>query len=663
MKLEIETGLQDYHTSTSMEWLETNGRGGYSSGTVSGANTRSYHGLFVAAVHPPVGRTVLLSKLEENIFVDGKSYMLSCNQFPEYIFSAPLLHLKKFEKNPLPVFHYALQGIELKKTICFSSDENVLAITYEVLQAKEEFKMELKPFIAYRDFHSLAKANHHINNIATFEENTLLIEPYPEHPPLFIYVQDSAFRFAPEWGYGFEYAMEHARGLRFHEDLFMHGQFILKLVKGDKISIVISTEEIIEKDAFKILNGEKARRKTLFDGLRVKDDFTKTLALAADQFLVQRGDLKTIIAGYHWFSDWGRDTMIALPGLCLVTGRYDDAKKILQVFAKSLDKGMIPNRFPDAGEVPEYNTVDATLWYFIAIYKYYQYSEDVDFILNDMLPVLEEIIKWHKHGTRYNIHVDTDGLIYSGQHGVQLTWMDAKVGDWVVTPRQGKAVEINALWYNALKILAEFYVLKNNPSRATAIEEEALKVKQSFLGGFLNSENNTLYDCIDSNFKSLEIRPNQIFAISLPFALVDTKTAQSILKIVENDLLTPYGLRSLSPQDPSYIGYYKGDQLSRDGAYHQGTVWSWLLGPYISAKIKVEGKSGAAFIKDLLLHFERHFLEAGIGTVSEIFDGNAPYKPNGCIAQAWGVSEILRSYIEDVCGSGKTLPLAVYKEA
>ena len=650
MKLQfLSEQLQDYQYASSLEWIETNGLGGYSSGTVSGANTRSYHGLFVAAVHPPVGRTVLLSKLEEKLIIGGQTHMLSCNQFHKYLFCSPLKSLKAFSKDPFPTFNYKVDAVEIKKTICFVHNENILAISYEVITAQEPFTMELKPYLAYRDFHSLGKENNAISPVAEFGNNTLFIKPYADQVPLQIYVEDSSFRFSPEWAYGFEYAMEHSRGLNYHEDLYMHGQFILKLKQGSKISVIISLDDTPKKDALRYISGEKKRRLSLYESLPVQDDLTKILALAADQFLVQRGDLKTIIAGYHWFSDWGRDTMIALPGLCLVTGKFADAKKIIKAFAKSLDKGMIPNRFPDAGEIPEYNTVDATLWYFVAIYKYYQYTKDKTFIQEKMIPVLEEIISWHIKGTRYNIHVDTDGLIYSGQNGVQLTWMDAKVGDWVVTPRQGKAVEINALWYNALKIMSEFYTLDKNEIGASKMNELSINVKNSFLSQFSNLSNNTLYDCINGDFKSEEVRPNQLFAISLPFSLLEDQTSAAILKIVEDELLTPYGLRSLSIHDPAYVGTYKGDQLSRDGAYHQGTVWSWLLGPYITAKIKIEGVEGRNSIKTFLKQFMHHFTEAGIGTVSEIFDGNAPYTANGCIAQAWGVSEVLRAYIEDVC--------------
>ena len=337
--------------------------------------------------------------------------------------------------------------------------------------------------------------------------------------------------------------------------------------------------------------------------------------------------------------------MISLPGLCLVTGRYDDAKRILKAFAQVVDKGMIPNRFPDEGETPEYNTVDATLWYFVAIFEYLRYSNDAPFVKKELYPVLKEIIGWHFKGTRYNIKVDTDGLLMAGEPGTQLTWMDAKVGDWVVTPREGKAVEINALWYNALRIMEDF--AKNFGLEADQKDFGiwAKTTQHAFNEQFVN-ENNTLFDVIKDGFKDPSIRPNQLFAISLPFEIVSKEVAKAIVKEAEVHLLTTKGLRSISNKDPKYVPYYHGDQLSRDGSYHQGTTWSWLIGPFLTAKLKTEGKTAIPKVKKILDEFAKHFQEAGIGQVSEIFDGNAPYCPKGCMAQAWGVAEPLRVYME-----------------
>jgi predicted glycogen debranching enzyme len=497
----------------------------------------------------------------------------------------------------------------------------------------------------------LNKRNDAINRSAVFYNGLLQLDPYKGLPSLFIYVDDSSFMFKPDWYVNFEYKREQERGLAFHEDLFSHGNFRIKMSKGRKIGVVISTSDFVEKDAFKIIDKERTRRTSLFDKLPVKDDFTKILSLATDQFLVKRDlDLKTIIAGYHWFSDWGRDTMISLPGICLVNGRFDEAKKILKSFALHVNQGMIPNRFPDNGKEPEYNTVDASLWFFIAIKKYLDYSHDQEFVLNELLPYLKEIIESHFMGTRYNIMVDQDHLLYAGQHGVQLTWMDAKTGDWVVTPRMGKAVEINALWYNALQIISDLLKKNGEGIESMKYRDHAQKVKESFVEKFLSPEKGYLYDCINGNDIDDSFRPNQLFAISLPFPLLDKEQSLFILRMIEEKLLTPFGLRSLSSDDPKYMANYNGNQYSRDAAYHQGTVWSWLLGPYLTAKIKLEGDVGKNAARKLLKNFEKHFQDACIGNVSEIFDGNAPFYPKGCIAQAWSAAEILRSYIEDIHG-------------
>jgi predicted glycogen debranching enzyme len=641
--------ISDFQISSSQEWLETNGLGGWASSSVSGANTRNYHGLFVSAIKPPVDRAVLLSKLEENVLIKEHRYELSTNQFPQKIAAEGLKFLTKFTKDLFPVFQFNVGSVEIKKTIAAIYQEDVVVVTYEVTKAEAEFILELKPFIAFRDYHSLSKDNSHINKAAEFGNGVLKLKPYDGFPSLYIFVNDSVFNFNPAWFHNFEYKQEQERGLRYAEDLFSHGNFFLKLKEGSKVGIVISTSPTTSTDAFALLAKEKIRREALIEDLPVKDHLSKILSMAADQFLVKRGeDLRTIIAGYHWFGDWGRDTMISLPGICLVNGRYEEAAKILKAFSLCIDQGMIPNRFPDQGEHPEYNTSDATLWYFVAIKKYLDYTDDETFVINELLPGLYNIIEWHDKGTRYNIRIEEDGLLYGGEHGSQLTWMDAKVGDWVVTPRIGKAVEINALWYNALLIMSELTRRERKIKESHSFHQRAEKVKAAFLATFLNNEKGYLYDYVNGNEKDSSFRPNQLFAISLPYPLLDNELGLSILKMIEDKLLTPYGLRSLAQDDPKYIPYYKGDQLSRDGAYHQGTVWSWLLGPYITAKIRLEGEEGKQAVMKLLTKFETHFYEAGIGTVSEIFDAEAPFVPKGCIAQAWGVAEVLRAYAEDL---------------
>ncbi len=640
---------QNFDKATTKEWLETNGLGGWASSTICGTNTRNYHGMFVIATKPPVGRIVALSKLEETIIIDNNKYELQANQFPGSICDSGLKYFTKFTKGIFPAFQYNIGEVEIEKTIAAIHGKDIVVVIYEVKKAPAPFTMELKPLVAGRDYHSLSKANDSISRETVFGDNVLTLKTYKDIPPICIQVKGASFKSHPDWFLNFEYKEEQARGLSFAEDLFCHGNFIVHLKQGSKLGIIISTEEYSQSDAFELLAGEQKRRELLFEQLPLQNSFTKTLALAADQFVVKRGeDLKTIIAGYHWFSDWGRDTMIALPGICLATKKYEDAKKIIRSFSHHIHQGIIPNRFPDSGETPEYNTVDATLWYFIAIKKYLDYTGDKDFVLNEMYPHLKDIIAWHEKGTHYNIHVEPDGLLYSGEYGVQLTWMDAKIGNWVVTPRMGKAVEINALWYNALMILSDFAGLKGIDADKTEYSKKGDIVKKAFKETFVIKDKGYLYDFVNVQERNDDIRPNQIFALSLPYEILDKVTSMSVLKTVEEHLLTPYGLRSLSPEHYKYEGHYGGNQWSRDGAYHQGTVWSWLLGPYITAKIRLEGDFGKTVVERLLNNFQHHFSDAGIGTISEIFDGDAPYYPKGCIAQAWSVAEVLRAYLEDV---------------
>jgi predicted glycogen debranching enzyme len=656
---------QNFDEAIRREWLETNGLGGWASSTIAGAHTRRYHGLLVAATHPPVGRMVLLSKLDETIVLSGQRFELGCNRYPGAIHPRGFQYLQSFSREFFPVFEYEVSGVQLRKTIAAVNGENTTLVLYEVLQAPATFLLELRPFVAYRDYHSTTHANDFIRHEAHFNNGLFRAQPYDGTPELFISVPGAGFEAHPDWYRNFEYSIEQYRGLDFQEDLFTHGLFKLTLKTGDRLDVsgsielaevsptrlgvIISTTNPNGRDAFKLFNEEKRRREQLLTGPANKDDFSRTLTLAADQFVVKRGEnLRTIVAGYHWFSDWGRDTMISLPGLCLVTGRYEDAKKILRAFAQSTSQGMLPNRFPDAGEHPEYNTVDATLWFFVAIYKYLQYTGDEAFVRDELMPILRDIIIWHDRGTRYNIHVDKDGLLYAGEPGVQLTWMDAKVGDWVVTPRQGKAVEINALWYNALAIYAELSKRFGNTAEAKQFAQRAQQVHAKFNEVFWNETGGCLYDYIDGDHRDVSIRPNQIFALSLPFPLLESQRAKQVLKMVEEKLYTPVGLRSLAADHPDYRPHYGGDQWSRDSAYHQGTVWAWLLGPFVSAIVRVEGVAGKKRAKKILENVLPHLNDAGLGTISEIFDAEPPHADRGCMAQAWSVAEVLRAYIEEV---------------
>ncbi|SHH62839.1 glycogen debranching enzyme, putative [Chryseolinea serpens] len=645
MKFDKKT-LSDFDQSLRLEWLETNGIGGYASGTVSGANSRKYHGLLVSAQHPPVGRVVALSKLEETLVVKGpgnteERFELGANQYPGAVHPKGFQYLKNFERQLFPVFTYEAGGVEIRKTIAAVHGENTTLVIYEVIRARRPFTLELLPLSSCRDFHSLTFANDAIGTQYIFDEGIFRTLNYLTCPEIFIAVPGSSFTENQTWYRNFEYAVEQERGLDYREDLYTLGNFSVTLKKGDTLGVIISTDDPTGKDAAKLFARETKRREGLV-GKFSSNENLKRLALAADQFIVKRGALSTVLAGYPWFADWGRDTMIALPGLCLVTGRFDEAKKILLQFAGIVSEGMLPNRFSDRDEPPEYNTIDATLWFFQAIYHYYNSTTDKAF-LKKILPILEDIMMWHEKGTRYNIKADeADGLLSGGQEGVQLTWMDAKVADWVVTPRRGKAVEINALWYNAHCIMNFLLTESGKADLGKPYAVKAAKVKEQFNILFWNEDQQALFDYITETEKNSALRPNQVFAISLPFPLLTKERAKKVLATISSHLLTPRGLRSLSPTDSEYKPVYMGNLWYRDGAYHQGTVWSFLLGPYIDAVMYVKEDKGKAEATRLLLKFFHHLDEACIGSVSEIFDGEAPHTPRGCIAQAWGVAEVLR---------------------
>lgn len=635
--------LHRFDQAIRYEWLETNGLGGYASSTVIGAMTRRYHGLLVAATRPPVNRVVLLSKLDETICVGERRYDLGANKYRGTVYPNGYIFQQAFEQEMFPTFRYQTAAVTLRKTIAAIHGENTTVITYEVEEAAEPFTLELLPLYAPRDYHHLSQANGGINPHAHWDGEAFYTQAYPDQPGLHIQVPGGHFQGAPDWYYQLEYGEELARGQGGHEDLFSPGRFQVTLHPGDRLGLIVSTEPVHGRDAFALLQQERTRREALLDQAGYQDPLLQRLVLAADQFVVQRGDnLKTVIAGYHWFTDWGRDTMIALPGLCLATGRYDDARKILLSFAQATDQGMIPNRFPDNGEAPLYNTIDGTLWFFVAVHKFLEATEDLPFVAAHLLPVLGDILQWHKRGTRFGIQMAEDGLLAGGEAGLALTWMDAKADDWVVTPRRGKAVEINALWYNAWRIYG--YLLKQTQQECLAqqADQQAERIRQAFLSAFWNERSLALYDYFDDEQADPAIRPNQIFALSLPFPLLDIDRAYQVLDRIERELLTPVGLRSLSPEHDSYVPAYGGDQVSRDGAYHQGTVWSWLLGPYLDALIRVRGGWGRDMALRIMQQMVPHLGEAGVGSISEIFDGSAANAPRGCVAQAWSVAELLR---------------------
>ncbi len=638
------------------EWLETNGLGGFASSTITGLNTRRYHGLLVAATKPPVGREVLLSKLEETLLIDGGPYDLSANRYPGVVHPQGFRFLTQFRLDPFPVFTYEVEGVVIEKTVFMIYGENSTVVRYEVKTPADNLpknlRLELRPLIAFRDYHSTTHENGSLNAAVEEQPGLASFAPYQGLPQLHLAHNATELQKTGSWYRNFEYDAEHERGLDFVEDLFNPCVLRFDLAGRQPALVIASTERRDVAGVSQYLQNEVARRRDTMQASPLNDEFARALTAASDQYIVARGDKKTVIAGYHWFSDWGRDTMISLPGLTLPTGKHDVARSILRTFAKHVDQGMLPNRFPDAGETPEYNTVDATLWFFEAARAFLAYTGDEDFVRNELYPVFTDIIAWHARGTRYGIKVDPSGLLTSGESGVQLTWMDAKVGDWVVTPRRGKPVEIQALWYNALCIMEDLARRFGDDAGQKRYRNMAAMASWAFNRLFWNKKENCLYDVVNGGPPDPSIRPNQIFAVSLLYTMLSPERARSVVEKVREHLLTPYGLRSLAPSDPQYRGRFTGGPAERDGAYHQGTVWAWLLGPFITAYVKVNGASDASRgqAAEWLLPLKDHLSDAGLGHISEVFDGDAPYRPGGCIAQAWSVAEVLRAYVEDVKG-------------
>jgi predicted glycogen debranching enzyme len=641
-----EEVVSDFEAASSREWLETNGIGGYSSGTISWANTRRYHGLLVAATKPPLGRALLLSKLEETLVVDGERFELSTNRYPNTIHPGGFRFLKSFRLDPFPVWRFEVGGLVFEKKLFMPHGENTVVIAWsfpnQIPHAKRMLNLEVRPLLAFRDHHHLRHETDGFDPRLEAGPRMVSFRPVQELPRLYLYGDLDSVEETGHWYRNFEYAIERERGFDFHEDLFE--PCVLTFDLSEPVSLIASTERRAKSDAKTLEQNEIKRRAHLVAKSKAKDPLIRQLVLAADQFVVDRGDGKTVIAGYHWFSDWGRDTMISLPGLTLSVNRPEIAKSIISEFANHISEGMLPNRFPDVGEEPEYNTVDATLWFFEAVRAYLEKSNDEEFVRETLYEKLAEIIEWHVRGTRHDIHVDTDGLLHAGEPGVQLTWMDAKIGDWVVTPRTGKPVEIQALWHNALCVMSDLANRFGDDKSAGSFSQMASVAKDSFNGQFWNDEAKCLFDVVDGDEKDGSIRPNQIFAVSLQHLMLDADRARMVVSKVEAELLTPVGLRSLAATDPRSVPIYIGSPLDRDASYHQGTVWAWLIGPFIEAYRKTHNgdKNVGSKIEEFTAGFRDHLNEAMVGQISEIFDADPPYHPRGCAAQAWSVAELLR---------------------
>lgn len=636
--------------NSQLEWLVTNGLGGFAAGTVSQVPTRRYHGLLIAALKPPIGRTVLLSKVDEEVHYGRELYELSATQWrntDNQYWPKGYLYLERFHlEGTTPVWTYALSDARLEKRVWMAQGTNTTYISYRLRRGTRPLILNLKTLVTYRDFHNLTHSATWQMKIQTVD-NGLQILAFEGATPFYLLSQDATAVPQHQWYFDYVLQREIDRGLDFEMDNLYGGHFSTTLRVGESCTLVASTNPQPPLDGEVAYQERLAYEQALWQQSHLQEPpWIRQLVLAADQFVVHRplyeGDTsgRSIIAGYHWFSDWGRDTMIALPGLTLTTGRPQVAKQILRTFARFVSQGMLPNRFPDAGDSPEYNTVDATLWYFEAIQHTWAATQDKE-LLAELFPILQEIIHWHQRGTRYQIGMDEqDGLLYAGEEGSQLTWMDAKVGQWVVTPRVGKPVEVNALWYNALRLMANFAdVLKQDPQLYNSLADQ---VQESFQK-FWNPNIKHCYDVVDGpDGDDLTLRPNQLFAISLTYSPLSPEQQQAIVDICEQTLVTSVGLRSLAADEPGYIGQYGGTPLERDGAYHQGPVWSWLIGPFVTAHLRVYGKPELAC--SFLEPFKYHLSDACIGSVSELATGDVPHYPRGAVAQAWGVAEVLRAW-------------------
>jgi predicted glycogen debranching enzyme len=647
----------DLRAAESREWLVTNGIGGYAFGTIAGHQTRCYHGLLVAALRPPLGRTLLVAKFDETASYGSEEFALFTNRWADGTVSPEgYRNIERFHlEGTTPVWTFALADALLEKRIFMQTGSNTTYVLYRLVRASSAVELSIKVLADYGEEHCVTTGKFRPMEV-TPVEHSLQVAAFDGATPFYVLSDRATALPAKTWYRNFDLAAEHARGLPDRADHFFAGEFRATIAPGGSLTLVASTEAAPSLNGQAALANRQSETNVLLGRFftanggvqKAPPPNVQQLVLAANQFIAARPldaepDAKTILAGYPWFSDWGRDSMIALPGLCLATGRPWLARNILRTFSRFVSEGMLPNQFPSAGAPPVYNTVDATLWYFNAVRQYSEATSDIG-LLTELYPVLEGIIDAHVRGTRYQIHVDpADGLLYAGEPGVQLTWMDAKVGDRVITPRIGKPVEVNALWLNAVAAMERFaFTLGRNAARYEALAERA----RNGFARFWNSEKQFCFDVIDApgfpDGKDASLRPNQIFAVSLPESALTPEQQRAVVDVCARELLTSFGLRSLGRAEPGYRGRYAGGAEKRDEAYHQGTVWGWLLGPFALAHLRVyrDAAQAMTFLEPMFGQIEA----AGLGTLSEIFDGDAPFAPNGCIAQAWTVGEILRAW-------------------
>ncbi len=661
--------LEHFDEAIQKEWLVTNGIGGYASSTVLGMNTRKYHGLLVAALHPPGDRTVCLAKLDEEVSVGNNIYQLGTNEFFGKNVSRGYIFIKDFSLNPFPRCVYEVQNVEVIKTIFMPQGKNAVAVNYKFLnRGRAGSKIRVYPLLTCRHFHSVLERRKSWP-IFSLKQNGGEVEFTFNNPKATIMIRSimGEFKEKANWIEKLYYREEASRGESSTEDCYQPGYFEVMAPNRGQIDfavITVASENSQEcrdmLDSFGSTVGnfdgqfasEIAERENLLTNFYnthrkvPTNELLNWLLLAKEAFIVNgAGNRKSVIAGYFWFETWGRDTFISLPGLLLATGRFEDARRLLLDFMRYSKQGLIPNFIHDGSGEAAYNTVDATLWYFNAVLQYLKYTGDFNFVRQQLWESLKVIVESHKLGTAFGIKLDSDGLL---AHGPGLTWMDAKVEGELVTPRDGKAVEIQALWYNSLKTTQLLAKKFNEVSLAEKYAEMAVEAQESFYAKFWNGEEDCLFDVVNASGVDASLRPNQIIAVALDFTMLDHSRSERIVEAVRRKMATPFGLRTLAQSDSRYKGKYFGDRRSRDQAYHNGTVWAWLLGPYVTACCKIQRSSNYELKKRLMFLFDKQIVRAGLGTISEIFDGDPPHIPRGCIAQAWSLAEPLRAYLEDI---------------
>jgi predicted glycogen debranching enzyme len=729
IRLDART-CRDLTRASKKEWLLANGIGGYAMSTVAGLNTRRHHGLLVAQMRPPIGRAVVLSKMDETLALPSGALALDTNFYPGVVHPRGFENIENFTLYPFPAITFAGSGWRLEKTIDLVHGENTVVVTYRMLPASrsrrvgkrgkagiaagdssggvagiveardaaesaaaakasaaagldpahaelahavaassaiepaddgslaplESLTLRVRPLFAFRSADGLSEQNDRIDrNVGTrvheIRGSIARFAPYANWDPVYLVCPQATFVEAPDWYKSVEYPQERYRGLEFRDDLWTYGYYEVELRAGEALTIACTLQPPERRAPVWMPERSMERRGQIIQNSPEDKPFVRRLVLASEQFLVRRDrDVGAVVAGYPWLGDRARDTLISVPGLFLVTGRFREAKSILRAYSRALERGLLPDRLPDAGARPQFGSVDATLWFFIAVFKYLQYTGDFDFVKTELRIPMLETIRYYSEGTRYGVRVESDGMLRSGEPGMALTWMDAMVDGQPVTQRAGKPVEVNALWYNALRImerLAERFSIPNDMARFGRMAD---KLEENFLPVFWNERAGCLHDCVDLGGADASIRPNQLFAVSLPFPLLDSESAQSVVRVVTEKLLTPIGVRTLDPEHPDFKGVYDGDPQQRDAALHQGTVWAWLLGPYVSAFVKANGGAARVEAAKLLKPFEQHLAEDGLGQISEIFWGQAPHWPRGCPAHTAAVAEILRAYCEDVLG-------------